>query len=238
MKAYILILFFFAGNICWAQSVNDYQYVMVPSKFDFLKKPDEFRLNTLLKLLMEKYGFKAYLDSDAVPFELVNNACSKLNANVESSGNFIRTKLVITLKDCNNKVLFTSAVGQSKEKDWGKAYNEALRQAAFSMESLHYKYILSNTKMSSEENQTVILENTFDKTESENTLFAQPIANGFQLVDNTPKIIMKIYKTSNPKTFTAVKGTTQGVLISKEKQWYFEYYLNDRLISEKTAVKF
>ncbi len=71
-----------------------------------------------------------------------------------------------------------------------------------------------------------------------NMLFAQPIKNGYQLVDNTPKVVMKVYKTTNPAIYSATKGTLQGVLISKDNQWFFEYYQNDTLMSEKIAVKF
>jgi len=49
---------------------------------------------------------------------------------------------------------------------------------------------------------------------------------------------MKIFKTSNSNTFTAIKGTIQGVLVAKDNEWFFEYYENDKLISEKIAVKF
>jgi hypothetical protein len=36
----------------------------------------------------------------------------------------------------------------------------------------------------------------------------------------------------------AKKGDVQGALVSKEDQWFFEYYQNDKLISEKIEVKF
>ena len=69
-------------------------------------------------------------------------------------------------------------------------------------------------------------------------LYAQPVVNGFQLVDTTPKVVMKVYKTSNVSCFIAEKDNNNGVLISKAGQWYFEYYKNDKLFSEKIAVKF
>ena len=49
---------------------------------------------------------------------------------------------------------------------------------------------------------------------------------------------MKVTKTSNPSTYIAVKGDTQGVLVSKNGTWYFEYYKDQNLISEKVEVKF
>jgi hypothetical protein len=41
------------------------------------------------------------------------------------------------------------------------------------------------------------------QTVNENTLFAQPIANGYQLVDSTPKVVLKMYRTSQPDSYSA-----------------------------------
>jgi hypothetical protein len=47
-----------------------------------------------------------------------------------------------------------------------------------------------------------------------------------------------VYKTSNPASYMAAKGSVQGVLVSKDNQWFFEHYQGDKLISEKINVKF
>jgi len=36
----------------------------------------------------------------------------------------------------------------------------------------------------------------------------------------------------------ANKNNIQGVLISKDNQWFFEYIINSKLVSEKVEVKF
>ena len=53
-----------------------------------------------------------------------------------------------------------------------------------------------------------------------------------------PKVVMKVYKTSNPESFMATKGSVQGILVAKDNQWFFEYYQNDQFISEMINVKF
>ena len=59
MKNSLVLLLFFCANLLVAQSsVNQYQYVIVPAQFDFLREKDEYRLNNLTKMLFEKYGFK------------------------------------------------------------------------------------------------------------------------------------------------------------------------------------
>lgn len=241
MKKIVIIALFFLTHFLSAQtSINNYQYVVVPSKFSFNKQKDQYRLNTLTKLLFQKYGFTVFLDTDEMPDEVRNMNCNKLYADVLSSGSFIMTKLNIVLKDCKNKVLFTSATGESKEKEYAKSYNEALREAAQSLEVLQYHYVpitnASVKKTAAPEKETVIMNETFN--DEIPVLNAQPITNGFQLLDGSSKVVMKIFKTSNPSTFAAIKGTTQGVLISKDNQWFFEYYQNDVMISEKVNVKF
>ena len=232
----------FCANLLVAQlSVNQYQYVIVPAQFDFLREKDEYRLNNLTKLLFEKYGFKVFLDTDALPEEITDSNCDKLYADLLSTGNFTRTKLQVILKDCKKNTVFASTIGTSKEKEFKVAYTQALRAAFQSFDTLQYVYVPKQKnkeiqKTDESVNRTVILSETFDENAA--MLYAQPISNGFQLVDGTPKVVMKIFKTSNPNTFVAVKGTNQGVMLFKDNQWFFEYYENEKLVSEKVNVKF
>ena len=69
-------------------------------------------------------------------------------------------------------------------------------------------------------------------------LYAQATTTGYQLIYNTPKVVMKLLKTSQPNFFIAIKDMVQGSLVLKDNQWYYEYYQNDKLMSEKVAVKF
>jgi len=227
-----------SGVVLAQNTVNNYEYVIVPSKFSFARQKDEFRLNTLTKLLLEKYGFKAYFDNEQ-PAEIADSNCNKLYADVDSKGGFLATKVRIILKDCKNKVLYTSDEGTSREKDWGKAYNMAIRQAFESFSELHYKYnptaISGNAQPEKTVVETVVLN---DKMGDASTLYAQPVKNGFQLVDATPKIVMTLFKTADSNRFTAVKGEVHGDLVLKNGQWYFEYFENDRVVSEKIEVKF
>lgn len=241
MKKYIVI-FLFCVNLAVGQStINQYKYVIVPAQFNFLKEKDQYRLNTLTKLLLEKYGFTSFFDAQELPADIINSNCDKLYADVISSGNFVRTKLQLVLKDCHKNIVYQTEIGTSKEKEYRVAYTQALRAAFQSFDTLHYQYVPlpQNSKIQITEkpaNSAVILNENFDENGA--TLYAQPIANGFQLVDATPKVVMKIFKTSSPNTFTALKGNSQGVLLLKDNQWFFEYYYEEKLISEKIDVKF
>jgi len=230
MKKHIILLLVLFSSLGFSQTINDYKYAIVPSKFSFLKEKNQYRLNLLTKLLMEKYGFVTFFDTDILPSEVAENNCNKVFVDVLSNGNMFVTKLSVVLKDCKNTILFTSLEGKSQEKDYLISYNQALREAFNSFEALHYKYNDSDVSK---------ISNTInDGNLSQIALFAQPIVNGFQLIDSTPKVIMKIYKTSSPICFIANKNNIQGVLISKDNQWFFEYLYNSNLVSEKVEVKF
>jgi hypothetical protein len=208
--------------------------VIVPVKYDFFKENDKYRLNTLTKLLFQKYGFKSYLSSEALPNEIENSRCDILYATVTDDSNIMVTKLKILVKDCRGKIIFETEFGKSRNKEFAAAYNEALREAGKSFDTLNYKYTgKNNSSITTESIKTIVAE-----TDSETFYFAQPIANGFQVVDNEPKVIMKLYTTSQKNVFIGLKGNTNGVVISKNGKWFFEYYDGDKLISESLNLKF
>ncbi len=232
MKIYSVLLVLFVAFTGLAQhEINSYRYLIMPEKFAFLKQKDQFHLNTLAKMHFEKLGFIVYFDTETLPDSLVDSNCTKLFADVESAGNFITTKLQISLKDCKNKLVAVSKEGKSKEKDFELSYNQAFRDAFTTFRELGYQY----------QPQQVVKEspNTIKSdANSENLLYAQPITNGFQLVDSSPKVVYKLLATSNASCFIAYKGELQGVLVQKNQQWFFEYYANEILNSQLVAVKF
>ncbi len=70
------------------------------------------------------------------------------------------------------------------------------------------------------------------------TLYAQEIQNGFQLVDSTPKIVLKIFRTSVPKVFTAKGEKGAGVVYQKDEKWYYEFYKGEDLTVQELNIKF
>ena len=124
-----------------AQSIiNDYKYVTVAEKFDFLKSKNQYKLNDLTSFLLTKSGFMVLNAADNKPQDLYQNNCLGLNANIINTKGFLKTKLHLELVNCRNEVVFTSETGSSKEKEYKKAYHEALRNAFNSVQALNYKY--------------------------------------------------------------------------------------------------
>lgn len=236
MKKILLLLVLCVSISGFSQTINDYKYVVVPKKFNFVKEENKYNLNQLTKMLFEKYGFEVYFEGDDKPVDLALDRCRALYGDLVNESGMLSTGLYITLSDCNGNVLFKSEKGKSKQKDFQKAYHQALREASASLDGLNYTYTAPEvfTPAAESPRQSV----TGTPANDENVLFAQPIANGYQLVDTTPKVILRIYKTSQQDSFTAVSDTKNGVVFKKGNDWYFEYYLNDKLVSEKLNIKF
>ncbi|MFT3687361.1 MAG: hypothetical protein QM783_20975 [Phycisphaerales bacterium] len=228
------------------QNVNDYQYVVVPAKFSIFKENNRFNLNTTTKLLLEKYGFKTYMSTDLIPSEIGDN-CQRLYADLVEDKGFMVTKIKIILKDCRENIVYESEFGKSREKDFSIAYNQAFREAAKSFDGLNYKYSGKSVAAASTTQPVNAVHALEDKpgealvvvpASSEEFYFAQPTSTGYQIVDTTPKVIMRLFKTSQKDVFIAEKGNSKGVVILKNGQWFFESYENSKLISEALKLKF
>ncbi|UWY28698.1 hypothetical protein N4T20_01955 [Flavobacterium sp. TR2] len=251
------IKFLLAAILCsvvgFAQSINDYKAVIVPLKYDFIKTDNQYRLATLSKSNLVKAGFEAFYTNEQLP-DGYTDRCQVLYMNVVRDNAFLVTKLIVELKDCFGQVVYTSEVGKSREKDYELAYKEALENAFKSIYALHYKYsgtpvatsktpapakaAVATTAATTVAATQIVAASTPDLKDP-NLLYAQPTESGYQLIDKTPKVVMKLFKTSEPNVYIATKDNVQGSLILKQDgQWYFESYQNDKLVSEKIVVKF
>lgn len=256
MRIKFLLVAIFISVIGFAQSVNDYKAVIVPLKYDFMKSDNQYRMATITKSNLNKAGFTAFYANEQLPPEL-GDRCQLLYVDVKKDNAFLVTKLFVEFKDCYGKVVYTSEVGRSKEKDYEVAYRESLNMAFVSVNALQYKYsgnaVASAYKapapaatsttpavaVSTATAGNLVVVAPSPDLKDPNLLYAQPTESGYQLIDKTPKVVMKLLKTSQTNVFIAIKDNVQGSLILKEDgHWYFESYQNDKLVSEKIVVKF
>lgn len=246
MKIKFLLFALFASVIGFSQSVNDYKAVIIPLRYDFLKTNNQYRTATITKANLLKAGFSAFYANEELPAEL-SERCELLYVDIIRDNGFLITKLFVEFKDCYGKVIYTSEVGKSKEKDYEVAYKECIDLAFVSINNLHYKY--NGTKAVTAKKSTgvaapavvvatAVATAPVPDTSDPNLLYAQPTETGYQLIDKTPKVVMKLMKTSRADSFIAIRDGLQGTLNAKDNQWFFEYYQNDKLISEKISVKF
>lgn len=148
-KILIIFLAFVSVSSSFAQkNLNDYKYVIVPYKYDFLNEKDKYQLNSLSQFLFNKYGFEAIMEDAEFPTDLIRNRCLGLRSDVlKESGVFV-TKLKVQLKDCNGDIIYTTKLGTSREKQYKVAYNLAIRDAFKDFETVHYKYQPNETILS------------------------------------------------------------------------------------------
>jgi hypothetical protein len=231
MRIKFLLIALLASFIGFSQSVNDYKAVIVPLKYDFLKTENQYRMSTMTKSNLNKAGFQAYYVNEELPAGY-GDRCDLLYVDVKRDNGFLITKLFVEFKDCYGKVIYTSEVGKSKEKDYEVAYRECLDLAFVSISGLHYKYsgksvaptvkaVPVSAAAASVVTATPLVAAAPADLKDPNLLYAQPTESGYQLIDKTPKVVMKLLKTSQSNVFIAIKDNVQGSLILKEDgQWY------------------
>lgn len=76
------------------------------------------------------------------------------------------------------------------------------------------------------------------KIEKDDVWYAQSLPNGYQLVDSSPKIRMKLLKSSTNNVYMAQSNDKSGMVYQKEGKWVFEYYEGDKLVQEELKIKF
>lgn len=234
MKKVVLLFVLFLYSFSFAQ--ENYKYIIVPKKFSFFSEENQYSTSSMTKAFFEKEGFIVFYDTDEFPSELANNRCLALYANAIKKSNMFITKINFELKDCANKMVFSSIQGSSREKEYQKSYNESFRMALGAMKG---QLNFTNTSIKIEK-ETITSTPTVveSKTVSKEKLTAIVIPNGYKLVDSVPTVIYELLATSIENVYTAKKGTLSGTFLKKNTGWFFEYYLNDQLVSEKVEVKF
>ncbi|WP_422348888.1 hypothetical protein [Flagellimonas sp.] len=69
-------------------------------------------------------------------------------------------------------------------------------------------------------------------------LYAQPTENGYQLVDSTPKVVLKLIKTSVDNIFLVDDDTRSGMVFKKGDKWLLEYSDSSGKKQEELHIKF
>ena len=216
------------------KDINEYKYVIVPESYSFLKKSDQYQLNSLTKFLLNKYGFNAFLHAQNFPEDLKSNGCKALKAIVTRKSGVFVTKLIVELIDCNGNVVFTSSEGRSREKDYKPAYHEALRMAFKDVKTLNYKYvgdkeekIVKSEPVKAEEiKETVVetttpLENLITYLFNDANFVFKKQEYGYEMFKNEGEQVSigKIFKSSNGKSYIVQAGDLSG-------NGYFDGYGN------------
>jgi hypothetical protein len=243
MKIVILMLaMFFAITARSQNTINHYKYVLVPERFGIFKQDDQYGINTLTKSLLESVGFTSFMTAGVLPAEIINNKCSALNVELVEKRKFLSTSLTLLLKDCQGNIVYKSEEGISREKEWNTVYRDALRKAFVSLSAAQYKYDSSGAMQATQPapgaSPATVAATPVTIADNKDVLYAQANANGYQLIDTSPKKVMTLLKTSQPDNFIADNGVEKGIVFRKNGEWFFEYYKDDKLVSQKLTIKF
>lgn len=260
MKKIVFLGFFIISfSLFGQQTINNFKYVVVASKTDLFNSADKYKTSSLTKFLFNKNGFNAFLSSERFPEDLNSNRCSALYANIKKISSFLKTKIKIELRDCNNIVFHTSYEGESKEKEYKKAFHEAIRKAfkdpifkgySYKPQTTIRRAIVKSIETPKELHKVkealvikldavkrkVSSEVKKSKTLTEVVLYAQATNNGFQLVDTTPKVVFIVLKTKRLNLF--ILEGKDGIFYKNNSNWIAEYYQNNVLIKEEYQVRF
>jgi hypothetical protein len=244
--------------------LDRYKYIVVPMQFEGFKKVNQFRTSTLVKYLFTREGFNVVYD-DKIPADLASRPCSALKVRLVDDSSLFLTKIKIALEDCYGQVVFETPEGKSKIKEYEPAYREAIEGAFDVLVGTGYSYnpsekepaegpvapptqaerLLDPPPVEKEPAAVtaaaaaVAAEKVVEETEAAELWYAQAVDNGFQLVDSSPKVQMKLVKTTQEDTYIAmVDDAPMGMVYKKEGQWWHEYYEEGKVRLRKLRIKF
>lgn len=221
MKKILVLLIALFSIISFAQKK---QIILISSKFDFQKEKNSYNINNMLKAILTSNNYEVYFDDAVLPIEIAQNRCNALTGVLVDNSNLFLTKVKLQVKDCQNNLLFETAEVKSREKNIQDGFIEVIK--LLSPEIKKYKPAVFKNK------DVVVPSSEIIATTNLKYQFIE-IANGYAIMDATPKVVLQIYKTTNPNVFIADKFGMKGIYTKLENKGIFEYYLNDKLVVEE-----
>jgi hypothetical protein len=221
MKQFLVV---FIALFSIATIAQEKQAIIISSKFDFQVEKNSYNINNMLKAILTSNNFQVYFDDETLPVEIAQNKCNALTGVLLDKSNLFITKVKLQIKDCQNNLLFETTEVKSREKDIQLGFIEAIK--LLSPELKKYKPVVLQKK------EVVVPSSEINTSTNSKYQFIE-IANGYAIVDATPKVILQIYKTSNPTIFIADKFGIKGIFTKSGNKGIFEYYLNDKLVVEE-----
>ena len=247
--------------------LDRYKYVVVPLQFEGFKKVNQFRTSTLIKMLFTREGFNTVYDNQ-IPPELATKPCLGLKVRMVENSSLFLTKIKLLLEDCYGQAVFETPEGTSKLKEFEPAYREAIEDAFMVLVGTGHNYTPSEATAEQtpdrpptqaerllnpparkadpaarEAAAVAVSAEAAAISEKDGATpelwYAQPVDNGFQLVDGTPSVQMKLVKTTQENTFIAmVDDAPMGMVYMKDGEWWHEYYQEGKVQLRKLRIKF
>lgn len=137
----MICLFLISTIFSQSVNLNNYKYVVVPTKYYKFNQPDFYGLSSLTRSLFFKKGITALGENkQSWPEDLLKNPCLAAYSEYKDVSPLIgKTKIKLTLKDCKDEVLFEK-VGRSSTESGVEAFHAALENAFEPIENSVYEY--------------------------------------------------------------------------------------------------
>lgn len=221
---------------------SSYKYIVVSSKFEFVKERDGYQTSSLTKFLLKKKGFTVLLDNEEFPQDLSDDKCLALYASVLDDSNMFISRNKIQLRDCRNKEVYTSKEGKSKDKDYKRSYHEAIRRAFNSMDQLVYSFNPSKKKVSKEKKEVNVEKPIkIEKPKVEPKVVEVPKVkkpevsvlkfqkNGFMINDSKRNETFTMLPSQRTDSYILISHN--GLMYKRDGKWIVEFYKDGKLIS-------
>lgn len=212
MKKLLVIISSFCVMLSYAQKVSDYKYVVVPAAYESFKKTN-YDLSTFLTNHLKSKQYVVISENRGQwPEEANANPCNVLNANIINDSSFLRNKIILELKDCNDKVI-SSQKGTTSIKEYEEGYKDALSKTFMNIPVSHP---IQNTEYKKETQVTEAVPQVSEQKPQ--TSRAEKYSNGklslqkiqidasqFILVDGNSSIPFATFKETTKKDVFRVK---------------------------------
>jgi len=237
------------GTMGYSQvNLNDYKYIIVPTKFESFKNANEYQTSTLIKYLFTQKGFLAVYDNQ-LPQDLAENRCLGLMSDLRDESNMFTTKASIVLIDCNGEEVIATREAKSKIKEFKGAYEEVIRTTMKSFNNINYNY---QPKAGQEESVTLNFRNDVKKLEERNPKANEIVQKQKKSVvveerhkpkNVSPTVVQKatekeqLYKTVEPITSDIGSGKAKNItkdVSEKTEIWYAQELPNGYQLVDST----
>lgn len=235
----LIAIFVASQTLLTAQTnLDQYKYVSVPNRFDFMKSSDQFQISSLAKFLLTKNKFTVLENLEKYPADLAANQCLLLNLNVEQIKGFLKTKLEVQFLNCKNQMVFKSDIGMSREKDFKTAYHQALRDAFSSVSEANYKFNEAIDTVSTNDPPISVkraVSTPMQATDLSSSKFNSEIlmtqtSYGFDMKDPDGIVVYSLYQTMSDGIYIIDK--LPGIVYKRGNRFVREYISNQKIIIE------
>jgi len=207
------------------------KYVIVPHKFPFSMRNNQYGMNKSVKEFFDNEGFVTFYN-DELPVDIENNKCMAYYVSVRKKSKQKKRSVWVDVKNCNDSLIVTSVEGKSRLLEASRSSNEALNKA---LQSLKNKLIVKKSNAKSfNMNRGAVANLDFKDT----SLYALEYLDSKRILfSNSNGDMIKCVKTSLENVYIAQKNKRNGLVYKKKKFWVFEYVLEDIVKIEKIKTK-